>query len=79
MFLIENKVSILAIEIAVKILCTTKDAAVHTLLSMAENMNQEKKYEMALALWKRCLEYEETNEIAKECIHTRYHKIEEGI
>lgn len=58
-FLQNSKISHIAIEIAVKILCTDSQSAVNTLLRMASDMEKVGNYHMELQLRRRCLEYDQ--------------------
>ncbi len=61
-YLQQNKVSYIAIGIAIMLFCENEEASIHTLLRIAADMDKYKNYEMEIQLLNRCLEYDINNQ-----------------
>lgn len=62
-FLHREKVSSVAISIAVMMFCETEEIAFHTLLKIADDVEKQKDIEVAKGLLKRCLCYKEDSQV----------------
>lgn len=66
LFLQKERVSYIAVSIAVMLFCDTKENSVSTLLRIAKDMEKSKEYVTAVLLLKRCLEYDSDNKMVSE-------------
>lgn len=74
-YLKNREVSYIAISIAVMLFCETKETAIPTLISIAKDMEQQKEYNTAFQLLKRCLSYDSKNQQVLKQMETLQEKL----
>jgi hypothetical protein len=67
-YLHQNKVSYIAIDIAIMLFCDNVETSINTLIKIAKDMEKIHNYKMKIQLLNRCLEYDPNNQKVLEII-----------